>query len=43
MQARAYKQGNTRVFLKMADKFINVDDLDINLIESINSISPWIC
>lgn len=29
-------QGNTNEFLKMADKFINVDDLDINLIESIN-------
>lgn len=30
------QQGNTNAFLKMADKFINVDDLDINLIESIN-------
>ena len=30
------QQGNTNEFLKMADKFINVDDLDINLIESIN-------
>lgn len=30
------QKGNTNEFLKMADKFINVDDLDINLIESIN-------
>ena len=29
-------KGNRNDFLKMADKFINVDDLDINLIESIN-------
>ena len=30
------QEGNTNEFLKMADKFINVNDLDINLIESIN-------
>lgn len=30
------KHGNTNEFLRMADKFINVDDLDINLIDSIN-------
>ena len=30
------KDGNTNEFLKMADKFINVNDLDINLIQSIN-------
>lgn len=30
------QDGNTNEFLKMADKFINVNDLDINLIESIN-------
>lgn len=29
-------KGNTNQFLRMADKFINVDQLDINLIESIN-------
>ena len=29
-------KGNTDQFLRMADKFINVDQLDINLIESIN-------
>ena len=29
-------KGNSDQFLRMADKFINVDDLDINLIESIN-------
>ena len=29
-------KGNSAQFLRMADKFINVDDLDINLIESIN-------
>ncbi|MDF7639282.1 DEAD/DEAH box helicase family protein [Lactobacillus sp. ESL0791] len=29
-------QGNTNQFLRMADKFINVDDLDINLIDKIN-------
>lgn len=29
-------KGNTNDFLRMADKFINVDDLDINLIDSIN-------
>ena len=28
--------GHSDQFLRMADKFINVDDLDINLIESIN-------
>ena len=28
--------GNSDQFLRMADKFINIDDLDINLIESIN-------
>ncbi|MFD1432853.1 DEAD/DEAH box helicase [Lacticaseibacillus yichunensis] len=30
------KHGNTNEFLRMADKFINVDELDINLIDSIN-------
>ena len=30
------QEGNTNEFLKMADKFINVNDLDINLIQSIN-------
>ncbi|EHN59428.1 YeeB-like DNA helicase restriction/modification system component [Oenococcus kitaharae DSM 17330] len=30
------KKGNTNEFLRMADKFINVDELDINLIDSIN-------
>ncbi|MCD5543678.1 DEAD/DEAH box helicase [Lactobacillus delbrueckii] len=30
------EQGNTNDFLKMADKFINIDDLDINLIDQIN-------
>lgn len=29
-------QGNTNQFLRMADKFINVDNLDINLIDKIN-------
>lgn len=29
-------KGNSNQFLRMADKFINVDQLDINLIESIN-------
>lgn len=29
-------KGNTNEFLRMADKFINVNDLDINLIDSIN-------
>lgn len=29
--------GNFDQFLRMADKFINVDQLDINLIESINN------
>lgn len=29
-------QGKTNDFLKMADKFVNIDDLDINLIDSIN-------
>lgn len=29
-------QGNNDKFLRMADKFINIDDLDINLIESVN-------
>lgn len=28
--------GDDKKFLRMADKFINVDDLDINLIESVN-------
>ncbi|MDY0838712.1 DEAD/DEAH box helicase [Lacticaseibacillus paracasei] len=30
------KHGNTNEFLRMAGKFINVDELDINLIDSIN-------
>lgn len=30
------KNGDSQQFLRMADKFINVDELDINLIESIN-------
>ncbi|MEL4236830.1 ATP-dependent helicase, partial [Lactobacillus amylovorus] len=30
------QEGNTNEFLKMAYKFINVNDLDINLIQSIN-------
>ena len=30
------EQGKTNDFLKMADKFVNIDDLDINLIDSIN-------
>lgn len=30
------KHGNTNEFLRLADKFINIDDLDINLIDSIN-------
>lgn len=29
-------KGNTKEFLRMADKFINVNELDINLIDSIN-------
>lgn len=28
--------GNGKQFIRLADKFINVDDLDINLIDSIN-------
>ncbi|MCL8205951.1 DEAD/DEAH box helicase family protein [Ligilactobacillus agilis] len=30
------KSGEDKKFLRMADKFINVDDLDINLIEQVN-------
>lgn len=30
------QDGEDKRFLRMADKFVNVDDLDINLIESIN-------
>ncbi|WP_268912551.1 DEAD/DEAH box helicase [Lentilactobacillus sp. SPB1-3] len=30
------EKGNTNEFLRMADKFVNVDELDINLIDSIN-------
>ena len=30
------ESGNSKQFIRLADKFINVDDLDINLIDSIN-------
>lgn len=35
-QSTVDEQGKTDDFLKMADKFINIDELDINLIDSIN-------
>ncbi|WKN28901.1 DEAD/DEAH box helicase [Apilactobacillus kunkeei] len=35
-QVENTNDGSDKQFLKMADKFINVDDLDINLIDSIN-------
>lgn len=35
-QSTVDEQGKTNDFLKMADKFINIDELDINLIDSIN-------
>lgn len=35
-QATTSDTGNDKKFLRMADKFINVDDLDINLIAAIN-------
>lgn len=35
-QTTTSSSGDDKKFLRMADKFINVDDLDINLIESVN-------
>ncbi|MFV4952207.1 DEAD/DEAH box helicase [Lactobacillus delbrueckii] len=35
-QSTVDEQGKTNDFLKMADKFVNIDELDINLIDSIN-------
>lgn len=34
--AKAETTGDDKRFLRMADKFVNVDDLDINLIDSVN-------
>lgn len=36
VQTTTSSSGDDKKFLRMADKFINVDDLDINLIESVN-------
>ena len=35
-QSTTSSYGDDKKFLRMADKFINVDDLDINLIEQVN-------
>lgn len=35
-QSTTSSSGDDKKFLRMADKFINVDDLDINLIEQVN-------